>query len=104
MYPPHSSTIEFVLPGRATHACVARTVVELKHGDPFAPVTLCAHFCSHGYTDILHEMTKILISIDDRLLERLDKEAAALGISRSALIARLTAAALGEPVGPGANP
>ena len=49
-------------------------------------------------------MTKILISIDDRLLERLDKEAAALGISRSALIARLTATALDEPVGPGANP
>jgi metal-responsive CopG/Arc/MetJ family transcriptional regulator len=49
-------------------------------------------------------VTKILISIDDRLLERLDKEAAALGISRSALIARLTATALGEPVGPGANP
>ena len=49
-------------------------------------------------------MAKILISIDDRLLERLDKEAAAQGISRSALIARLTAAALGEPVGPGAHP
>ncbi len=49
-------------------------------------------------------MTKILISIDDRLLERLDHEAAALGISRSALIGRMTAAALGEPVGPGANP
>ena len=49
-------------------------------------------------------MRKILISIDDRLLERLDQEAATLGISRSALIGRLTAAALGEPVGPGANP
>ena len=49
-------------------------------------------------------MTKILISVDDRLLERLDREAASQGISRSALIARLTATALGEPVGPGANP
>ena len=49
-------------------------------------------------------MTKILISIDDRLLERLDQEAAAQGISRSALIARLTATALGEPIGPGADP
>jgi DNA-binding phage protein len=49
-------------------------------------------------------MTKILISIDDRLLERLDHEAAAQGVSRSALIAQLTATALGEPVGPGANP
>ncbi|TME39252.1 MAG: ribbon-helix-helix protein, CopG family [Chloroflexi bacterium] len=54
--------------------------------------------------DILTEMAKILVSIDDRLLERLDREAAALGISRSALIGRLTAAALGEPVGPGAHP
>ncbi len=49
-------------------------------------------------------MTKILISIDDRLLERLDHEAAAQGVSRSALIAQLTAAALGEPIGPGADP
>lgn len=49
-------------------------------------------------------MTKILVSIDDRLLERLDQEAAKLGISRSALIGRMTAAALGEPVGPGAHP
>jgi len=49
-------------------------------------------------------MAKILVSIDDRLLERLDHEAAGLGISRSALIGRMTAAALGEPVGPGAHP
>ena len=53
---------------------------------------------------MLTGMAKILVSIDDRLLERLDREAAALGISRSALIGRLTAAALGEPVGPGAHP
>jgi sugar (pentulose or hexulose) kinase len=49
-------------------------------------------------------MKKILISIDDRLLERLDHEAAVLGISRSALIGQIAAAALAEPVGPGANP
>jgi hypothetical protein len=49
-------------------------------------------------------MRKILISIDDRLLERLDHEAAVQGISRSALIAQLTAVALGEPMGPGADP
>src|SRR6266550_966687 len=36
---PHS-TIEFVRPGRATHAWVARVVTELKNGDPLAPVTL----------------------------------------------------------------
>jgi sugar (pentulose or hexulose) kinase len=49
-------------------------------------------------------MAKILISIDDRLLEPLDKEAAARGISRSALIAQLTATVLGEPIGPDPNP
>src|SRR5438132_5669910 len=36
----HTNTIEFVRPGRATHAWVARTVAELKGGDPLAPVTL----------------------------------------------------------------
>ena len=49
-------------------------------------------------------MKKILISINDRLLERLDHEAAVLGISRSALIGQLLAATLGELVGPGAHP
>src|SRR5579864_6678433 len=42
MQSPHSHTIEFVRPGRATHDWVARTVAELKNGDPFAPVTLIA--------------------------------------------------------------
>src|ERR1700716_3618156 len=36
----HTNTIEFVRPGRATHAWVARTVPEPKGGDPLAPVTL----------------------------------------------------------------
>src|SRR5947207_12760198 len=36
----HTNTMEFVRPGRATHAWVARTVAELKGGDPLAPVTL----------------------------------------------------------------
>lgn len=49
-------------------------------------------------------MTKVLVSIDQRLLDRLDHEAALQGISRSALIARLAAAALGEPMGPGESP
>src|SRR5207244_3047653 len=39
MEPPHS-TIEFVRPGRASHAWIASTVGELKGGDPLAPVTL----------------------------------------------------------------
>src|SRR6266851_232939 len=36
----NNSTIEFVRPGRATHAWVAQAVEELKAGDPLAPVTL----------------------------------------------------------------
>jgi hypothetical protein len=49
-------------------------------------------------------MAKILVSLDDRLLERLDREAAARGMSRSALIAELAAKGLGRPLGPGARP
>jgi len=56
------------------------------------------------YTDILFRMVKVLVSLDQQLLERLDERAAALRISRSALIVRLAAAGLGEAVGPGARP
>jgi hypothetical protein len=49
-------------------------------------------------------MVKILVSLDERLLERLDEEATSLGLSRSALIGRLAAAALGESLGQGARP
>ena len=49
-------------------------------------------------------MAKVLISLDDRLLERLDHEASARGLSRSALLAELAAKGLGEPMGPGARP
>ena len=49
-------------------------------------------------------MVKVLVSLDDRLLRRLDEEAAARGVSRSALIAELAARGLGEPRGPGAQP
>ena len=49
-------------------------------------------------------MTKVLVSLDDRLLERLDQEAAQRHMSRSALITELAAKGLGEPIGPGARP
>ncbi|MBI2939105.1 MAG: ribbon-helix-helix protein, CopG family [Chloroflexi bacterium] len=49
-------------------------------------------------------MAKILVSLNDRLLDRLDREARTRGISRSALIAELAAKGLGEPLGPGARP
>ena len=48
-------------------------------------------------------MVKVLVTLDDHLLERLDQEAAARGLTRSALLARMAAAALGEPIGPGAR-
>ncbi len=49
-------------------------------------------------------MTKVLVSFDDYLLERLDAEAAARKVSRSALIGDLAAKGLGVPRGPGADP
>lgn len=49
-------------------------------------------------------MVKVLISLDNKLLERLDQAAAERGTSRSALVAELAAKGLGEPVGPGARP
>lgn len=48
-------------------------------------------------------MAKVLLSIDGRLLERLDQVASERGISRSALVAELTARGLGEPIGQGAR-
>ena len=49
-------------------------------------------------------MAKILVSLDERLLEKLDHEARDRRMSRSALIAELTTQGLGETKGPGANP
>jgi hypothetical protein len=52
-----------------------------------------------GYPDIIASMAKVLISLDDQLLERIDREAAARRVSRSALLAELAAKGLGEPIG-----
>lgn len=46
-------------------------------------------------------MTKVLVSIDERLLARLDKEARHQGLSRSAYLARLAARELDARQGPG---
>ncbi len=48
-------------------------------------------------------MAKVLVSIEDRLLERLDRMARERGVSRSALISELAKKALGELKGPGAD-
>lgn len=49
-------------------------------------------------------MAKVLVSIDDRLLARLDAEAKSRGVSRSALISELAAKGLGEWVSPWTRP
>ena len=47
---------------------------------------------------------RVLISIDDRLLERIDERADRLGLSRSAYLAQLADADLTGGIGPGADP
>lgn len=49
-------------------------------------------------------MAKILVSMDEKLLARLDRAARRLGLSRSAYLARLVTRDLGEDVGPGRDP
>ena len=49
-------------------------------------------------------MAKVLVSLDERLLKRLDAQAAARGVSRSALLAEFASRGLGEAVGAGASP
>lgn len=49
-------------------------------------------------------MTKVLLSIDEKLLARIDREARGRKMSRSAYLAEVAKEDLGEAVGPGANP
>jgi hypothetical protein len=48
-------------------------------------------------------VSKILVSVDDKLLARIDRAARAAGLSRSAYLARLAARDLGIDRGPGAG-
>jgi len=48
-------------------------------------------------------MSKILVSVDDKLLARVDRAARSAGLSRSAYLARLAERDLGEERGPGAG-
>jgi metal-responsive CopG/Arc/MetJ family transcriptional regulator len=48
-------------------------------------------------------MRKVLVSVDDKLLARIDRAARSAGLSRSAYLARLAARDLGEHRGPGAG-
>jgi hypothetical protein len=54
--------------------------------------------------DILKAVAKILVSVDEKLLARLDRAARRLGLSRSAYLTRLVARDLGEESGPGRDP
>lgn len=47
---------------------------------------------------------RVLISIDERLLSRIDETCARLGMTRSAFLAQSAAARLETAVGPGADP
>ena len=49
-------------------------------------------------------MTKILVSVNEKLLARLDRAAKRAGLSRSAYLARLVARDLDSELGPGADP
>ena len=46
-------------------------------------------------------MAKVLLSIDDSLLARIDRAATAKGLSRSAYLCQLAGQDLGDAVGPG---
>jgi hypothetical protein len=54
--------------------------------------------------DILVSVAKVLLSIDDELLARIDRAARRAGLSRSAYLARLAARELGTARGAGADP
>lgn len=49
-------------------------------------------------------MTKILVSMDDKLIASVDRAARRLGLSRSAYLARLAAKDVGATSGPGREP
>lgn len=49
-------------------------------------------------------MAKVLISLDERLLRRIDRAAAAKGLSRSAYLAELAERETASEIGPGADP
>lgn len=48
-------------------------------------------------------MAKILVSIDDKLLGRIDRAAQASGLTRSAYLSRIAAREVGAERGPGAD-
>lgn len=49
-------------------------------------------------------MSKVLVSVDDRLLKRIDRTAKSRGLTRSAYFARLAESDLERESGPGQTP
>jgi hypothetical protein len=49
-------------------------------------------------------MSKVLVSLDDRLLKRIDRTAKSRGLTRSAYLAELAERDLANAEGPGADP
>ena len=60
------------------------------------PLVLPVTGPAQGYPDILCVMAKILVSLDERLLRRIDAAARRLGLTRSAYLARLAQREIGS--------
>lgn len=58
----------------------------------------------HGYPGYTRVVAKVLVSIDDELLARIDDAARNEGVSRSRFLSVAASQTLGEAVGPGASP
>jgi len=91
------------------HSTDVRTLVRLIGTEPWGtfggwPSESVAPCQSGGYLDILKLVTKVLVSMDDKLLARVDRAARRLGLSRSAYLTRLAAKDLGDAHGPGRDP
>lgn len=57
-----------------------------------------------GYPGYTFDMAKVLVSLDDRLVKRIDRKANAAGKSRSGYLAELAQRDLAKSAGPGENP
>lgn len=60
-----------------------------------------AGLTSNGYLDIFAVMAKVLVTLDDKLLARIDRKARSHGLTRSAFLARLAARDVDARQGPG---
>jgi metal-responsive CopG/Arc/MetJ family transcriptional regulator len=66
-------------------------------------MTTDGEVASAGISGYPAAMAKILVSIDDKLLRRIDRAARALGLTRSAYLSRIAARDVGAERGPGTD-